>query len=67
MSGRPNTKVAKTMYKRHGRDIYRRIGRLGGLKGKADGVIKGFDANRALASEAGSVGGRISKRGKAKK
>ena len=43
-------------------DFYARIGRKGGKAGHTGG----FAANRELASEAGKIGGRISKRGKAK-
>ena len=48
-------------------NFYRTIGSKGGQKGKADGVIKGFGANPALAVKAGALGGRISRRGKGKK
>ena len=48
-------------------DFYSKIGAKGGSKGRADGVIKGFDANRELARRAGYLGGRISKRGPARK
>jgi general stress protein YciG len=43
-------------------DFYAKIGRKGGKAGHTGG----FAANRELASEAGKIGGRISKRGKAK-
>ena len=43
-------------------DFYARIGRKGGKAGHTGG----FAANRELASEAGKIGGRISKRGKSK-
>lgn len=43
-------------------DFYARIGRKGGKAGHTGG----FAANRELASIAGKIGGRISKRGKAK-
>lgn len=45
-------------------DFYARIGAIGGRKGKADGVIKGFAANPELARRAGKKGGQISRRGK---
>jgi hypothetical protein len=48
---------------RHGEDYYSRIGKMGGLKGKEDGVIKGFAANRELACIAGARGGKKSRRG----
>lgn len=46
-------------------NFYKRIGAIGGRKGKADGTIKGFGANPELARRAGRKGGKISKRGKA--
>lgn len=55
-------KAKKTNYLRHGRDFYREIGRKGGKISRGGG----FAANRELASIAGKVGGRISRRGKAK-
>ena len=55
------TKARDTIYKKHGKDFYRHIGRKGGKKGHTGG----FFANRELARTAGQKGGRISKRGKA--
>lgn len=43
-------------------DFYAKIGRKGGKAGHTGG----FAANRELASIAGKIGGKISKRGKAK-
>lgn len=43
-------------------DFYAKIGRKGGKAGHTGG----FAANRELASEAGKIGGRISKRVKSK-
>ena len=43
-------------------DFYAKIGRKGGKAGHTGG----FAANRELASEAGKIGGRISKRGSKK-
>lgn len=54
-------KAAKTTIKRHGKDFYERIGRLGGKNGHTGG----FAANHELAREAGRKGGSISRRGKA--
>lgn len=51
-------KAAKTNKLRHGEDFYKRIGALGGAKGRTGG----FFANRELASKAGRVGGRKSSR-----
>ena len=44
-------------------NFYREIGRIGGRNGHTDG----FASNPALAIVAGAKGGRISKRGPAKK
>ena len=56
-------KAAKTNRAKHGDDFYARIGRKGGKAG----TTGGFAANRELASIAGKIGGKISKRGPAKK
>lgn len=56
-------KAAKTNLEKHGADFYKRIGRKGGQNGHTGG----FAANRALARVAGAKGGRISKRGPAKR
>lgn len=44
-------------------DFYRKLGRKGGRK---TGIVKGFAANPELASRAGAIGGKKSKRGHAK-
>lgn len=54
--------AAETNYKRYGDDFYKRIGAIGGKKGKTGG----FFANRELARIAGAKGGRISRRPKRK-
>lgn len=56
-------KARNTNYERHGEDFYRNIGRRGGKNGHTGG----FAANHELAKIAGAKGGKISKRGKAKK
>ena len=56
-------KARNTNYERHGEDFYRNIGRRGGKNGHTGG----FAANNELAKIAGAKGGKISKRGKAKK
>jgi len=56
-------KAAATNKAKYGRDFYAEIGRKGGKNGHTGG----FAANPALAKIAGAKGGRISKRGKAKK
>ena len=56
-------KAAATTKARHGKDFYAQIGRKGGKLG----TTGGFYANRELARAAGAKGGRISRRGPAKK
>lgn len=56
-------KAAKTNKKRHGKNFYKEIGAMGGRNGHTGG----FAANPELARIAGAKGGRISKRGPAKK
>lgn len=56
-------KTAITNKLKHGEDFYKRIGAMGGKKGG----MKGFALNPELAKIAGAKGGKISKRGKAKK
>ena len=56
-------KAALTNMQKYGKDFYIRNGRKGGHNGHTGG----FYANRDLAKLAGMKGGRISRRGKAKK
>lgn len=56
-------KAAETNKILHGADFYSRIGRKGGRNGHTGG----FAANHELAMIAGAKGGKISKRGKAKR
>lgn len=56
-------KAAETNKILHGADFYSRIGRKGGRNGHTGG----FAANHELAMVAGAKGGKISKRGKAKR
>lgn len=56
-------KAARTNKEKYGDDFYREMGRKGGKNGHTGG----FAANPELARIAGAKGGRISKRGKAKK
>lgn len=56
-------KAAKTNKKLHGKNFYKKIGSIGGKNGHTGG----FAANPELAKEAGRKGGKISKRGPAKK
>lgn len=54
-------KARETNYAKHGRDFYARIGAMGGKNGHTGG----FAANPELARQAGAIGGRKSRRGKA--
>ena len=56
-------KAAATNRAKYGAEFYARIGQKGGQNGHTGG----FAANRALARIAGATGGRLSKRGPAKK
>ncbi len=56
-------KAAATNKSKYGKDFYARIGAVGGRNGNTGG----FAANPALAKIAGAKGGRISRRGPAKK
>ena len=56
-------KAARTNKEKYGDNFYREMGRKGGKNGHTGG----FAANPELAKIAGAKGGRISKRGKAKK
>ena len=56
-------KAAATNKARYGADFYAQIGRKGGQ----NGTTGGFAANPELARLAGAKGGRISRRGPAKK
>lgn len=53
--------AASTNKQKYGPDFYKRIGAMGGVKGRTGG----FYANRELARLAGTVGGRKSRRRKA--
>lgn len=56
-------KAAATNRAKYGKEFYSRIGAKGGKNGHTGG----FAANKALARIAGAKGGRISRRGPAKK
>ena len=56
-------KAAKTNKEKYGSNFYANIGRRGGRNGHTGG----FASNPDLARRAGRKGGKISKRGKAKK
>lgn len=58
-------KARETNIRLHGIDFYKRIGRMGGKAG--DPSKKGFASNIERAKKAGAKGGKISKRGPAKK
>jgi hypothetical protein len=55
--------AAVTNKQKYGPDFYPRIGAMGG----SAQVPKGFAKNRAIAKIAGAKGGRLSRRGPAKK
>ncbi|MDR1033130.1 MAG: hypothetical protein LBL84_03945 [Candidatus Nomurabacteria bacterium] len=55
-------KAAKTNKEKYGKEFYARIGAIGGQRGHTGG----FAANPELAKIAGSIGGKISRRGPAK-
>ncbi|NNM44298.1 MAG: hypothetical protein HKM07_08165 [Chlamydiae bacterium] len=52
--------AAKTNKIKYGKDFYKRIGSKGGKNGHTGG----FFADRELARRAGTIGGRISRKGK---
>lgn len=56
-------KAAQTNMKKYGKDFYR----INGAKGGRNGHTGGFASNPDFAREMGRIGGKISKRGKAKK
>lgn len=57
-------KAKEKILRTFGPDFYREVGRKGG---SVSGIAKGFALNPAKAAEAGRKGGRISRRGPAKK
>jgi general stress protein YciG len=59
-------KTRETNYEKYGRDFYKKIGAIGGSRGSADGVTKGFASDVERARRAGQIGGKISKRGASK-
>lgn len=56
-------KAAATNKARHGESFYANIGRKGGRNGHTGG----FASNPELAKKCGAIGGKISRRGPAKK
>lgn len=60
-------KAREANLRRHGKDFYKRIGAIGGRNGHGPEYKGGFASNPELARLAGSKGGRISRRGPAKK
>lgn len=65
-------KAKKTIMERHGSDWYKKIGRIGGRNGHDGGFASPYVGKDGLtgaqrAQLAGSKGGKISKRGKARK
>ena len=64
-------KAAETNLRKHGKDFYSMIGRKGGHNGHTGGFASDKVGKDGLtgwerAAKAGSVGGKISRRGKAK-
>lgn len=55
-------KTRDSIYKKHGKDFYKKIGAMGGRNGHTGG----FASNPELAKIAGAKGGKISKRGESK-
>ena len=55
--------AAATNKKKYGNDFYKRIGAIGGRKGRTGGFAAG-DAGRERARVYGAIGGRISRRTK---
>lgn len=61
-------KSAKKTKENHGDDFFRKIGAKGGSRTHLSGAKpKGFATNPELARISGAKGGRISRRGKARK
>ena len=60
-------KAAKTNKERHGADFFARIGAKGGRNGRGPGYKAGFAISHEWAVECGKKGGKVSKRGPAKK
>lgn len=58
-------KAAATTRKKYGTDFYAKIGAKGGRNGRTGGFAAG-EEGRQRASEYGAVGGRKSRRGKAR-
>ena len=57
-------KAKESCYEKYGRDYFKNIGRKGG---EVCNPYKGFGSAQERAKRAGSIGGKLSKRGPAKK
>ena len=57
-------KAREIFYEKYGRDYFKNIGRKGG---EVCNPYKGYGSSQERAKRAGSIGGKISKRGPAKK
>ena len=57
-------KAKESFYEKYGRDYFKNIGRKGG---EVCNPYKGFGSSQERAKRAGSIGGKLSKRGPAKK
>lgn len=60
-------KAVQTIKEKYGKDFYSRIGKKGGANGHGEFYTGGFASNKEFARECGRKGGKISKRGPAKK
>lgn len=56
-------KARDANYAKHGKDFYKRIGKMGGQSGRGPNYKGGFASDPELARRAGQKGGRISRRG----
>lgn len=67
MAGTENggKEAAKTNKKKYGSDFYAKIGAMGGKKGRTGGFAAGREG-RERARKFGAIGGRLSRRGKAR-
>lgn len=58
--------AAETIKKRYGSDFYKRIGAIGGRAGNTGGFYGDKERARIAGIKGGKIGGRRSKRGKAR-
>ena len=60
-------KAVQTIKEKYGKDFYSKIGKKGGANGRGEFYTGGFASSTEFARECGRKGGKISKRGPAKK